>query len=125
MNPYHFARNLAILALACLALNACQTSPTTSNATSRQSDGRFILHRQPDLGVDILLSVDGKDKGVVRVADTYDSYLPPGQHTIGIIPAPNQTGQAASTATLTVEAGKTYSFIALRQGDNIALVRNP
>ena len=124
MNPYHFGRNLVILACACLALAACETTPSAaSNAAISQSGGRLIVHRQADLGVDLVLSIDGKETATVRVADTYNGYLAPGRHVISVIPAPNQQNQSASAATLMVEIGKTYSFIAVRQGGNVALVK--
>ena len=64
MNPCHFGRTLMILACACLALSACETTPSgASNAASSQSGGRLVVHRQADLGVDLVLSIDGKEAG--------------------------------------------------------------
>ncbi len=124
MKPIILSRNLLALACACLALAACQTNQSgATNAPSSQSGGRLIVHRQADLGVDLLLSIDGKKAGVVRVADTYNGSLTAGQHVISIMPVPNLADQAASTATLMVETGKTYSFIAVRKGTPIVLVK--
>jgi hypothetical protein len=130
MNPYKFSRNLLGVACACLALASCQTNqPTGTQGTemstaSNKSGGHFILHRQADLGIGLVLQIDGGEKQTVRVADTFDTYLAPGQHVISVIPSPNEQNQAASTATLMVENGKTYSFTAIRQGGNVVLVKD-
>ena len=134
MNRYQFSRNLCGLACACacLALAACETSqpaassqqPNVASTANSKSDGRLVVHRQADLGVGLVLSVDGARVAEVRVGDTYNGYLAPGRHVVTVIPAPNQLNQAAASATVSVVSGQTYSFTAARQGDMVVLVKD-
>jgi len=123
MNPRQIARNLLTILGACLLLSACQTNQPASTAASASS-GHLTIHRAANLGTGLIIWIDGGSKVTLRPGDTFNTDLAPGQHTINVIPSPNEVGQAASKVTLTVEAGKTYSFTAGRTGDNVALTRD-
>ena len=133
MNQYQFSRNLCgvACACACLALAACETSQPAASSqqpnvarTDSKNGGHLVVHRQADLGVGLILSVDGARVAEVRVGDTYNGYLPPGRHVVTVIPVPNQLNQAAASATVSVVSGQTYSFTAARQGDMVVLVKD-
>ena len=83
-----------------------------------------MVHRQADLGVGLLISVDGARVAEVRVGDTYNGSLTPGRHVVTALPAPNQLNQAAASVTVSVVSGQTYSFTAARQGDMVVLVKD-
>lgn len=125
MNPYQFSRNLLALACTCLVLAACQTTQSgASNAQSSQSEGQLVVHRAANLGGALILSIDGGKQTDLRVGDTYNGSLAPGRHIVSIIPAPNEQNQAASSVTLMVVKGQTYSFTAAWQGGQVALVKD-
>src|SRR4051812_5013172 len=123
MNPRQIARNLLTVLGACLVLSACQTNQPASTAASG-SGGHLTIHRAANLGTGLIIWIDGGSKVTLRPADTFNTNLAPGQHTINVIPSPNEENQAASKLTLMVEDGKTYSFTASRTGDVVALTRD-
>jgi hypothetical protein len=83
-----------------------------------------VVHRQADLGVGLILSVDGAKVAEVRVGDTYTGSLTPGRHVVTALPVPNQVNQAAASMTVSVVSGQTYSFTAVRQGEMVVLVKD-
>jgi hypothetical protein len=128
MKQYQIVRSLLTVLCGALLLSACQTNhaPATRTSTAASgTGGHLTIHRAPDLGVGLIIWIDGGSKFALRKGDTYNTDLATGKHTINIIPSPNETNQAASTLALTVENGKTYSFTASRIGDNVALTRDP
>jgi len=98
--------------------------PNAASAASSKTGGRLVVHREPSLGTGLILSIDGAKVADVRVGDTYEGYLTPGQHVLTAVPAPNQVNQAPASVTLVVITGQTYSFTAARQGDLVALVKD-
>ncbi len=82
------------------------------------------MGRAPNLGIGLILSIDGAKGANIRVGDTYDGYLTPGRHVVSVVPVPNQEHQAASSVTLMVVKGETYSFTAARRGGLVVLVKN-
>lgn len=83
-----------------------------------------MVHRAPDLGTGLVLTIDGAKGADIRVGDTYDGYLAPGRHVISVLPAPNEDNQAAASVTLTVVNGETSSYTAARRGGLVALVKD-
>jgi hypothetical protein len=132
MNRYQFSRNLMGIACACLVLAACETNqpggtngqPNQTSAGSNKSGGHLIVHRAANLGTGLILSVDGARVAEIRVGDSYDGYLTAGRHIVSAIPAPNEVNQVATSVTLAVENGQTYSFTASRRGDQVILTKD-
>ena len=130
MNRTKSIKNLLGVACACLALAACTTnqsgtSTTATSTASSTSDARLIVHRSPTFGDFILtLTLDGKQVANVALGRTYDAYIPPGQHVLTAVQTPNISAQIPASVTFTAEKGKTYSFIAQWQGNDVILVRD-
>ena len=129
MNRYQFSRKLLGVACVCLFLAACETNQSGgtnmhAGAMSNQSGGRLIVHRAPNMGAGLILSVDGVRVATIRYGNTYDGYLTPGRHVVSAVPAPNQVRQAPASVTLTVENGQTYSYTASRQGDFVVFTKD-
>ncbi len=83
-----------------------------------------MVHRAPNLGGGLIITIDGGKSTDIRVGDTYDGYLTPGRHVVSVTPAPNEQNQAASSVTLMVEEGKSYSFTAAFRGELVTLVED-
>ena len=113
------------LACACVISVGCATNQHGA-ATAPPNSGHLLVYRVPNFGTDIglILSIDGKDVGSFTEGTNYDGYLAAGQHRLTARPDPNRTGARPGRATLTVQAGKTYSYTAVWSGSNLALVRN-
>ena len=114
------------LACACAISVGCATNQPGA-ATAPPNSGHLIVSRVANFGTDLglILSIDGKDVGSFTEGTNYNGYLPAGQHRITARPDPNRTGARSGRTTLTVQAGKTYSYTAVWSGSNLALVRNP
>ena len=114
------------LACACVISVGCATGQPGA-ATAPPNSGHLIVSRVANFGTDLglILSIDGKDVGSFTEGTNYNGYLPAGQHRITARPDPNRTGARSGRTTLTVQAGKTYSYTAVWSGSNLALVRNP
>jgi hypothetical protein len=113
-----------IFSLACvyLILAGCGTQSGTSAGASPNS-GRLLVSRAAKFGyrLNLVLSVDGKDVANLTEGQSYDGYLPPGQHVLGA----RVTGGAptgAAQKTVTVQAGQTYSYTAKLSGGHVVLV---
>lgn len=130
MNQSKSIRNLLGVACACLALAACTTnqsgtSGAGTSAASSTSGGRLIVHRSPTFGGGFLtLTLDGTHVADVGLNRTYDVYVSPGRHVLTAVHTPNISGQLPASVTFTAETGKTYSFIAQWQDDDVILVRD-
>jgi hypothetical protein len=124
LNPCQIGRNLLTILAAGLVLSACQTTNQPASTAASANGGHLTIHRAPNLGVDLIIWIDGGSKVVLRPADTFNTDLAPGQHTINMTPWPNEEGQPVSKLTLTVENRKTYSFTGSRAGDVVALTQD-
>jgi hypothetical protein len=130
MNRSNSIRNLLSVASACLALAACETNkPATSSAgtstTSNKSGGHLIVHRSATFGGGFLtLNLDGTQVANVALGRTYDASVSPGRHVLTAVHTPNIAAQIPASVTFTAEVGKTYSFIAQWQDDDLVLVRD-
>jgi len=118
-----------ILSLACagLILSACETTGPGAATAPPPNSGHILIYRVANFGTDLSLvvSVDGKDVGSFTEGNSYDGYLPAGEHRLTVRVDPNRTGADPGRKTLTVQAGQTYSFTATWSGGDLALVRNP
>ena len=75
-------------------------------------------------GLDLAVSIDGSKVALVGEGSNYDGYLTPGKHTISAAVSPNREMAGPGTQTIEAKEGETYSFTAVWQGENVALVRN-
>jgi hypothetical protein len=129
MNRINFG-NLLSVACACLALAACETnqsgmSNTATTAANAKNGGRLIVHRSPTFGGGFLtLTLDGTQIANIEIGKTYDGYVSPGRHVLTAVHTPNISGQRPASITLTVETGKTYSYIAKWQDADLILVKD-
>ena len=117
-----------ILSLVCVCVISVGCAANQPGAaTAPPNSGHLLVNRAANFGINVglILSVDGKDVGSFTEGTNYNGYLPAGQHRITARPDPNRTGARSGRTTLTVQAGKTYSYTAVWSGSNLALVRNP
>ena len=130
MNRTKSIKNLLGVACACLALAACTTdqsgtSSTGTSAASSASGARLIVHRTASFGGGFLtLTLDGTQVANVALGKTYDAPVSPGKHVLTAVHTPNISAQIPASVTFTAETGKTYSFIAQWQDEDVILVRD-
>jgi len=130
MNRIKSIKNLFSVACACLVLAACETNqPAMSNAgtsaASSASGARLVVNRTASFGGGFLtLTLDGKQVANVQLGQVYDAPVSPGKHTLTAVHTPNISAQIPASVTFTAEKGKTYSFIAQWQDEDVILVRN-
>jgi len=126
---YHIC-GLLIVALACFTFSGCQTSntgasgSTASMAAPSKNAGRLIIQRVPDLGTAEVLniSIDGKQVATLPRGQTYSGSLSPGQHVVSVLAIPNALHLLPTQKRLSVQAGQTYNFTAMWQGNRLVLM---
>jgi len=124
MNKY--SSIVQILSLACACLIVAESASQAGAATAAPANsGHLLVYRAAKFGyrLSLVLSVDGKDVASLGEGQSYDGYLPAGQHVLVARVAPNRTGARPARETVTIQAGQTYSYTALLSGENLALVR--
>jgi len=91
-----------------------------------KSGGHVIVNRVANFGTDLSLSVsvDGSEVANLVEGRNYDGYLPPGKHVISAVVSPNREDSHPGNVTINVKVGETYSFTAVWQGEDLALVNN-
>ena len=91
-----------------------------------KSGGHLMVNRVANFGTDLSLSVsvDGSEVANLPEGRNYDGYLPPGKHVISAVVSPNRNDSHPGNVTINVTQGGTYSFTAVWQGQDIALVNN-
>jgi len=104
----------------------CATQPAASASAASPNSGHLLVARIPNFGtfVNLVLSVDGKRVATLNEGENYDGYLSAGQHTLIAAVEPNRSGIAPVQKSLTVQAGRTYSYTAAWSGDNLVLNTN-
>ena len=109
------------LACACLIL----LGPGLTFA-GEKSGGHVIVDRVANFGTALSLSVsvDGSQVANLNEGQNYDAYLSPGKHVISAVVSPNLNDSHPGNATINVTQGQTYSFTAVWQGADLALVKN-
>jgi hypothetical protein len=125
MKKYSSIILIVSLAYAGLIFTGCATNQAT--ATIPANSGHLVVNRVANFGTDLslVLSVDGKDVGSFTEGRGYSGYVPAGQHVLIARVDPNRTGSKPGKTTVTIQAGKTYSYTAAWSGGNLVLVRNP
>jgi hypothetical protein len=85
--------------------------------TNSGEPARLVVNRSANFGVDesVDLLVDGKTVAVLAYSESYDAPLSAGKHVLSISTNPKAYPQAPKPQplTITVEAGKTYTFTAV------------
>jgi len=125
MKKYSSIILIVSLGYAGLIFTGCATNSAT--ATIPANSGHLVVNRVANFGTDLslVLSVDGKDVGSFTEGRGYSGYVPAGQHVLIARVDPNRTGSKPGKTTVTIQAGKTYSYTAAWSGGNLVLVRNP
>ena len=121
---------LLIAALACFIFSGCQTSSTgtsgsaASMAAPSKNAGRLTIQRAANFGSDLSLNIliDGAQVASLVEGRSYNGTLSPGQHVLSLTVDPNRGGIPPTTKRLTVQAGQTYSFTAMWQGQRLVLL---
>jgi hypothetical protein len=121
---------LLIAALACFIFSGCQTSSTgtsgsaASMAAPSKNAGRLTIQRTANFGSDLSLNIliDGAQVASLVEGRSYNGTLSPGQHVLSLTVDPNRGGIPPTTKRLTVQAGPTYSFTAMWQGQRLVLL---
>src|ERR1700757_2988109 len=119
MKQYGSIIQVLSLACACVILAGCATQPGGSMAPPPNS-GHLLVYRAAKFGyrLNLVLSVDGKNVASLTEGQSYDGYLPSGQHVLEARVTPNKTGAHPARETLTIQAGQTYSYTAALSGGN-------
>jgi len=117
---------IQVLSLACawLFVAGCATQPGASTAPPPNS-GHLLVYRAAKFGyrLNLVLSIDGKDVASLTEGQSYDGYLPAGQHVLVARVTPSTTGAHPARKTVTVQPGQTYSYTAALSGGHLVLVR--
>ena len=121
---------LLIAALACFIFSGCQTSSTgtsgsaASMAAPSKNAGRLTIQRAANFGSDLSLNIliDGAQVASLVEGRPYNGTLASGQHVLSLTVDPNRGGIPPTTKRLTVQAGQTYSFTAMWQGQRLVLL---
>ena len=126
MKKYTSIIHILSLACVCLVATGCATNQPSA-ATAPPNSGHMLIYRVANFGTDLSLvvSVDGKDVGSFTEGRSYSGYLAAGQHHITVRVDPNPSGARPGKATVTVQAGHTYSYTAAWSSGHLALVKNP
>jgi hypothetical protein len=128
MKRYSSIIHIVSLAFACLIFSSCAGNQGGLGAgPAPANSGHLIVTRVANFGenLGLVVSVDGKDVGSFSEGRSYSGYLSAGQHVITARADPHQPGARPGRKTLTVQAGRTYSYTAAWSGGNLVLVRNP
>src|SRR5213594_2730832 len=121
---------LLIAALACFIFSGCQTSSTgtsgsaASMAAPSKNAGRLTIQRAANFGSDLSLNIliDGAQVASLVEGRPYNGTLASVQHVLSLTVDPNRGGIPPTTKRLTVQAGQTYSFTAMWQGQRLVLL---
>jgi hypothetical protein len=124
MKKYNLIIQILSLACAYLIVAGCASQPGASTAPSPNS-GHLLVYRAAKFGyrVNLVLSVDGKQVASLTEGQSYDGYLPPGQHVLGARVSGGTIGARPVQKTMTVQGGQTYSYTATLSGGRLALVK--
>ena len=100
----------------------------TSTADARERIGgsaRLFIKRSPDLGnlAYVAVRIDGRNAGGILWARNFDQMIPAGAHTIEVQLEPAEHTYSPSSILLNAQAGRTYSFMAMKKGGALVLGR--
>lgn len=116
---------IQILSFACVCLIGAGSAIQSADASAPENSGHLLIYRGAKFGyrLNLLLSVDGKDLASLTEGQTYDGYLPAGQHELVARVTPRSANVNPARHTLTIEPGHTYSYTAVLSGKNLVLVK--
>jgi hypothetical protein len=85
----------------------------------------LLVYRAAKFGdrLNLALSVDGKNVASLTKGQTYDGYLPAGQHVLVAQATPSGSGVRQGQQTVTIQAGHTYAYTAVLSGNTLELVK--
>ncbi len=123
MKKYNSIIQIVSLACACLIGAGCANQPGAS--TPAPNSGRLLVYRAAKFGyrLNLVLSVDGKDVASLTEGQSYNGYLPAGQHVLGARVTGGASGIHSAQKSVTVEPGQTYSYTATLSGGHLALIK--
>jgi hypothetical protein len=134
-NHKYYGCGLLIVALAYAPLSGCQTSGAGASSTasastasmpasSSKNAGRLIIPMVAEKGIGQVLniSIDGKQVAALPRGQTYSGSISPGQHVVSVLLIPNQLNLLPTQKRLSVQAGQTYNFTAMWQGNTVVLM---
>ena len=116
---YNVSSKLIMVAIAC---SFVASAPIQARSAD---NARLIVNRSADFGGDesINLAIDGVQVAVLGINQNYDAALPPGRHVVSITTNPKTYGeQVPSQISVNVEPGKTYTFTAVWDDSERALL---
>lgn len=116
---------IQILSLACACLVIAGAVTQSRAASAPPNSGHLLVYRAAKFGyrLNLVLSVDGKNVASLTEGQSYDGYLPAGQHVLAARVTPNSSGVQPGRQTVMIQAGHTYSYTAVLSGKNLVLVR--
>ena len=114
-----------ILGLACAALIFAGCATNQATAPIPPNSGHLLVYRAAKFGdrLNLALSVDGKNVASLTKGQTYDGYLPAGQHVLVAQATPSGSGVRQGQQTVTIQAGHTYAYTAVLSGNTLELVK--
>ena len=85
---------IKILSLACACWVIAWAATQSGAASAPPNSGHLLIYRAAKFGyrLNLVLSVDGKDMASLIEGQSYDGYLPAGQHVLAARVTPNSTG---------------------------------
>jgi hypothetical protein len=88
-----YGSTIQILSLACACLIVAGSATQSGAANARPNSGHLLVYRAAKFGyrLNLVLSVDGKDVASLSEGQTYDGYLPAGQHVLVARVTPSST----------------------------------
>ncbi len=118
-----------ILLVVCLgiawAVSLAEIHAADQHATKpgkTEGAGRLVILRGATLGPTIVgIKIDGKMAAQINYNRRYDAPLAAGPHTLTVFPVNSHQGARPTDKHVTVEAGKTYTFTAVRQDIQLVL----
>ena len=91
-------------------------------AQSGTAMGRLVIKRGPNLGPTIVgLKIDGVETEKISYNRTYNAPIAAGSHVLTVYPVVSLEGARPTETRVNIEAGKTYTFTALRKDIQIVL----
>jgi len=120
-----FGLTIQILSLGCACLIGVGSPTRSGAATAPPNSGHLLVYRAAKFGdrLNLVLSVDGKNVASLTKGQTYDGYLPAGQHVLVAQATPSGSGVRQGQQTVTIQAGHTYAYTAVLSGNTLELVK--
>jgi len=124
MKKYNLIVQMLGLVCASAIAVGCANEHGASTFASPNS-GRLLVNRAAKFGyrVNLVLSVDGKDVASLTEGQSYDGYLPAGQHVLGARVTGVTTAAHPVQQRVVIEAGQTSSYTATLSGGRLGLVK--